>query len=305
MKAVVFGGSGFLGSHVADTLTGKGYNVIVFDKVKSSYLQSNQKMVIGDILDQNKVQNTIKGADCVYDFAGIADIDEAKHKPIETVKYNVLATMYMLEACRKYKVERFLYASSVYVYSELGSFYRSSKQSSELFIENYQKMYGLNFTILRYGSLYGRRANQFNFINKIIKQALLDGKIQREGDGEEIRDYINVLDAAKSSVEVLEKKEFVNSYVMVTGMQTIKVKEMLKMIREMLNNKIVIEYLKKTNEEHYEITPYTFRPRVAQKYVLQSYHDLGQGILDCIYEVYKQLDNNKTKLHVAPKSIKY
>ena len=73
--------------------------------------------------------------------------------------------------------------------------YRSSKQSCELPLENYQKEFNLNFTILRYGSLYGSRANDFNFIRNSIRQALLEGIIVRNGNGEEIRDYINIVDA--------------------------------------------------------------------------------------------------------------
>jgi UDP-glucose 4-epimerase len=308
MRIVVFGGSGFLGSHVADALTAKGHKVVIFDRVLSPFLQGGQEMVVGDILDQDKIRNTVAGADYVYHFAGIADIQEAQENPLAAVRFNVLGTTFILDACREFQVKRFLFASTVYVYSEHGSFYRSSKQSCELFTENYSKIYGVCYTILRYGSLYGKRSNSFNFINRIIRQALLEKRIQRKGDGEEIRDYINVLDAARVSVEVLEKKEYVNSYVMVTGIQTMRVKDVLGMIKEMLNDEIVLEYSTEKEEGHYEITPYSFKPRVAKKYVLNDYHDLGQGILDCIYDIYKQIskEKNSTDLEISvPKSAKY
>ena len=63
------------------------------------------------------------------------------------------------------------------------------------------------------------------------------------------------------------------------------------MIREMLDNKVAIEYLDKRMEGHYEITPYTFRPRVAKKYMPNTQLDLGQGILNTIYDVYKELND--------------
>lgn len=291
-KVVVLGGSGFLGSHVADILSEKGFDVTIFDKEKSKYLRESQKMIIGDITNREQVRNVIKGSTYVYNFAAVADIKEAQDNPIETVKVNVLGTIYILDACREFSIKRFVYGSTVYVYSEQGSFYRSSKQSSELFIENYNKIYGLNYTILRFGSLYGRRANDFNFIRNIIKQAFLEKKITRKGDGNEVRDYINVLDAARVSVEILDEN-YKNSHIMITGTQTMKVKELLSMIKEMLNNEIEIEFTDERIEEHYEITPYSFRPRVAKKYILNYYHDLGQGILDSIYDVYKQLSKNK------------
>lgn len=303
-KVVVFGGSGFLGSHVADVLSDKGYTVYIFDKYESPYLRSDQHMFTGDLLNFEEVDAAIKGADYVYNFAAVADIKEAQEKPVDTVKVNILGATYILESCVKHKVKRIIYGSTVYVYSKYGSFYRSSKQSTELFIENYNKIYGLNYTILRFGSLYGKRANHFNFINKIINQALLEGKIERKGDGNEIREYINVLDAARASVEVLDE-EYVDSQIILTGTERMKIKDLLHMVKEMFDNNIDVKYLNETFEEHYEITPYTFRPRVAKKYLLKDYHDLGQGILDCIYENYQELSqSDKNNLgNNTPKSI--
>jgi len=291
-KVVVFGGAGFLGSHVADALTKKGYDVIIFDIHESQFINEKQKMIVGDILNPEEVSEVVQDCQYVYHFAGLADINEAKVKPIETITSNVLGTANILEACRINNVNRFVFASTIYVYSELGSFYRSSKQACELITENYFDEYDLNYTILRYGSLYGRRANQFNFIRNAVTQALLDNKIDRKGDGEEVRDYIHVKDAAKASVEILTS-EFVNSHIMIKGLQTIKVNELLLMINEIMGNNIKINYSKKAHYEgHYQLTPYSFRPRVAEKYLLNTYYDLGQGLLDTIYDVYKELYKN-------------
>jgi len=295
VKAVVIGGSGFLGSHVADALSEKGYDVIIFDKIESRYINGSQKMVVGNILDEDQVNQVVKGSDYVYHFAAIADIKEASEKPVATAEVNVLSTVYILQACKEFNIKRFIYGSTVYVYSEHGSFYRSSKQSSELFIENYHEIYGLNYTILRFGSLYGRRANEFNFISNIINQALLEKKITRKGNGEEVRDYINVLDAARVSVEILAD-EYKNSHIMITGTQSMKVKALLYMIKEMFNNEIEIEFTDERMNGHYEITPYSFRPRVARKFILNYYHDLGQGILDTIYDVYKNLSSRESDI---------
>ena len=77
---------------------------------------------------------------------------------------------------------------------------------------------------------------------------------------------------------------------MIKGTQTIKVKELLMMINEIMGNQIQTNYTKEKHYEgHYQLTPYSFRPRVAKKYFLNTYHDLGQGLLDTIYDVYKDL----------------
>ena len=292
-KVVVFGGSGFLGSHVADALSEAGYEVVIYDIKQSPYLQKSQKMIVGDIMDEKKVTDAIQGCDIVYNFAGVADIDEASKKPLDTIRANILGNSFILEASKKAKIEKFVFSSSLYVYSKAGSFYRSAKQACELLIENYNEIYGLPYTILRYGSLYGPRADERNFIHKIIKQALADGKIIREGDGEEIREYIHVYDAAKSSVEILSD-EFRNQYVIITGNQQMKVKDLLLIIKEMLDNKIEVKYIQSSFTYHYEITPYTFAPKLAKRLINRSYVDLGQGILKCIQSTYKELSTLPT-----------
>jgi UDP-glucose 4-epimerase len=298
-RAVVFGGSGFLGSHVADELTIKGYEVVIFDRSPSSFLSANQTMIVGDILDREHVRKVVESVDVVYHFAAIADIYEAREKPVETAHFNIMGTMYILDACREFGIIRFVYSSTIYVYSDHGSFYRSSKQACELFIENYHKEYQLPFTILRYGSLYGPRANSFNFIRNTITAALTTRKIEREGDGNEVRDYINVIDAARSSVDILEE-EYANNYVMITGPQTMKVREILEMIKEMLNNEVEIEYKNGSFSGHYQITPYSFKPKVALKIIPKNYHDLGQGILECIYDIYGSLQKDGSTILLKP-----
>lgn len=287
MKIIVFGGSGFLGSHVADALSEKGHDVTIYDLKRSPWLKKRQHMVIGDILDNEKVARAVIDADVVYNFAGIADIDDAKTNPLEAIRQNVLGNSTILDACRLSGIKRFLFASSIYIYSNSGSFYRTSKQACELIIEDYQKVYGIDFTIMRYGSLYGMRANEKNWVYKIVKEAVTEGKIVREGDGEEIREYIHVHDAARISTDLADD-QYKNQYVIISGNQAIKIKDLLIMIKEMLNNKIEIEYLPAgDSDDHYEITPYSFNPKIARKVVSSYYLDLGQGLLDMLENFYK------------------
>ena len=245
-------------------------------------------MIVGDILDEKLINELVKNKFAIYHFAGIAGLEEANNDPVQTIKYNILGTTNLLDAAVKYSVSRFIFASSVYVYSEHGGFYRATKQSCELLIENYNKLKKLNYTILRFGSLYGRRANNFNWIHNIIVQALTEKKMDRKGNGEEIRDYVHVSDAAKSCVEALKDK-FNDKYLIISGAQKIKVKELLMMIAEIIKNDIEINYLDERMSGHYEVTPYSFKPRIANKMLLNTYTDLGEGILDTVYSVYKEL----------------
>jgi len=292
MKAIVFGGSGFIGSHVADELTKRNYDVTIFDSISSKYLQPKQQMVVGDILDYDLVTKSIKGQDVVYNFVANADIDTIN--PIETLMTNVMGNAYIINAACNSNVKRFIFASSIYVYSNKGAFYGSSKRCCEDVVKDYHDEYEIPFTIIRYGSLYGPRANYHNWIHKVIKQALTENKITRKGDGEELREYIYVKDAASLSVDIL-RPEFENQSVNITGNQQLKIKDLHVMIKEILNKDIKLEYLPTTDwGSHYEITPYIFKPQVAKKLTSNQYHDLGQGLLECMEEISKEVqDENK------------
>jgi len=290
--AVVFGGSGFLGSHVADALTDAGWRVRVCDVADSPFALPGQEMVRCDILDAAAVLAAVEGASCVYNFAGLADIDEARDKPVETVTLNVLGNTHVLDACRRAGVTRYLFASTIYVYSERGSFYRASKQACERIIEAYQERYGLAYTILRYGSLYGRRADSRNGIYRILRSALVEGLVTYSGTGDEQREYIHVSDAARLSVRVLAP-EWANQHVVLTGPYPCRVRDLMAMVREMLGNRPDIRFLNRPAGGHYTITPYAFHPRVGRKLVGESYTDLGQGLLDCLAELNEEIGEGR------------
>lgn len=288
-NVVVYGGSGFLGSHVADALSDAGCNVRIFDCQVSPYLRSDQSMCLGDLMDLDAVVKAAEGCQYIYNFAGLADIDEAKNKPIDTVSLNVLGNIHALEAARLVNARRFIYASTVYVYSNAGSFYRASKQSAERFIEVYNERYGLNYTILRYGSLYGRRADKRNGLYRIVRQALVNKKIIYEGSPNSLREYIHVQDAARLTAHIL-KPEYANRHIIITGQERMAVKDVIKMIVEMLPNiETKTEFLNSSLDGHYEMTPYSFNPKVGNKLVSNDYVDIGQGLLDCIAELYEDL----------------
>jgi UDP-glucose 4-epimerase len=284
-NAIVFGGSGFLGSHVADCLTDSGYQVTIFDKNSSPYLRENQTMILGDILNQDLVNHSIMGKEVVYNFIALADINEALKKPIDTVNINILGNLFILEACRLHKIKRFIYASTIYVFSKDGGFYKCSKQASENYIEEYNKRFGLDYTILRYGSLYGPRSDMSNGLHRIVRHALENDKIYYEGNPETFREYIHVEDAARASVKALEN-EFKNESVVLTGQEPMKVLDLLKMLAEILGkDPSSVEFIESEQVGHYIRTPYSYQPKPGRKYIPPFHMDLGQGLLQLIDEV--------------------
>jgi len=284
MRVCVIGVSGFFGSHVADQLSHAGHDVLIYDRELSPWLKPGQTMRIGDLLAFDILQDAIAGCDAVYNFAALADLNDALDKPIETVKINVLGNVNVLEACRQQSVKRIVYASTVYVYSREGGFYRCSKQAAESYVDEYQRVYGLDYTILRYGSLYGPRADASNGLYRIVRNALQLGVVRYEGSCDSMREYIHVEDAARASVIALNA-DFCNQSVVLTGMQPMLVQDLLKMIAEILGITREVEFVDGEQPGHYTRTPYAYQPKLGRKYMPPLHVDLGQGLLQLIDEI--------------------
>ena len=292
-KIIVFGGSGFLGSHVADKLSHSGYNVSIFDKVESNFILNNQKMIKGNIINSEEVNNAMQGIDYVYNFAGLADIEESKKDPLGTVEQNILGNSIILNSCINNDIKRYIFGSTVYVYSNLGSFYRISKQACENYIEHYQQVYNLNYTILRFGSLYGPRSDIRNGIYRFIYQALKNKKIEWNGSKNALREFIHVEDAADCAVKILDSK-YINQHLILTGHQSLTINNLFLMIQEILSKEnITFNFLESSNNEHYKTTPYIFSPKFGKKLNPDNYIDLGQGLTQMAEEIYKQINYEK------------
>ena len=292
-KVLVIGGSGFLGSHVAAVLSDRGFQVIIIDKKKSIWIKKNQKFVAGDITKPNKFFNFLQKANYVFNFAAISDIEISNLNPIETINVNVLGVVKLIKLCKKAKIKKYIHASSVYVSGNHGGFYKSSKLSAELYIKEFEKLRGFNYSILRFGTLYGPRSDNSNGLHSIIKNSLLKKKIIYSGSPEAMRDYIHVIDAARLSCNVL-KKEFDKKTLVLSGSQSFKIEDILKMISEISGIK-KIQFVKKNKikrHTHYLKTPYSINVPGSNdftlKYTDNLYVDIGQGLRNLIEEIKKK-----------------
>jgi len=288
-KIVVFGGCGFIGSYLVESLLDSGYVVTSADINPSKYI-NNKFFRNCDILDYESVYEIVKDASIVYNFAGFANLDDAIVNPTKAIELNVMGNLNILEACKENQIERFIYASSAYAMSDKGSFYGISKLTSEKLIEEYYKKFGLKYTIVRYGSVYGDRDYHNNYIYNLVKEAMKNKKINHSGDGEEVREYIHVADVAKLSKQIIESDEFINEHIILTGVERMHRKELFYMINEILGDSIEINLNNDGYHNHYKTTPYSFTPTRSRKLVANPYIDLGQGILDCINDIENNYD---------------
>lgn len=287
MRALVTGSSGFLGSHIVDHLKLAGFEVVAFD-LKEPH-REDLEFVIGDVRDKEAVMKAVKGCDYIFHNAAIANIDDSYKAPFETIGVNVIGTLTLLEAARIEGLKRFVLASSVYVSSDMGSLYRVSKITSELLCETYEKDFGVPYTLIRYGSLYGRRSNTWNMVFDICTKLLEKGEYTYNGTGEEIREFINVEDAARETIRVATDEQFRNKVVLIAGHQRMKMRDFFSMVAEMFPQEVKIHYAGSLSKLHYNVTPYRFKRDLPIRINMSTFVDIGEGITACIEEAEKEL----------------
>ena len=234
--------------------------------------------------DTEKLEKVCEGIDYIYHLGAIADIDVCINKPYDTFQVNVLGTINLLEAARKNSVKRVLFSSSIYVHSRSGSFYKISKHACEQLLEEYSDLYGLDYTVLRFGTLYGQRSDKHNSVYRYLKSALENREMIFRGTGEESREYVHVKDSARICVKALED-EFSGENLIITGHHRMKVLDLLKMIQEILGNDVKITHNSDNIESHYMQTPFSYHPKIGKKIVSSTYCDLGQSLIEILEEI--------------------
>jgi len=279
VKVLVTGGSGFLGSHICDELIRRGHDVVVVDQVEP--VGCDRKFVRADVRDLGAMNAAMQECTAVYHCAAIADLDASRNSPRLAVDINVMGTLNVLEAAAQSGVSRVLHASSVYVFSKGGSIYRTTKQASENLVQDLSAQWGINATILRFGSLYGPRADLHNAIQRLVNQAVRERRIDFWGNGTEIREYVHITDAASLAVDALDDR-FIGQSLHITGRERISTGDVMEMIKEMLGGDLEITMRDEPFEGRYRLTPYSFEANTGRRLTSETYVDLGLGLLEAI-----------------------
>jgi len=177
MRILVTGGGGFLGSHIVEELVLRDHSVVSADLYPSVSECQNCEYLELDICDYEAVSDAVRGCDAIYNCAGVADLEIARQNPRKAIEVNVLGTLNVIEAAHEQNVSRLLQASSVYVFSRHGSVYRTTKQAGENLIQDLCGSWNIEATILRFGSLYGPRADAGNAIRRLVAQAVNENRM--------------------------------------------------------------------------------------------------------------------------------
>ena len=249
-KIAIIGGSGFLGRNLCENLS-KKFSILNIDLKKLKGVKNVRNIKI-DIKDEKKLSTALKKCHFVFHFAGISDLNKALDSPKKTAENNIIGTINVLNACIKNKVKKIIFSSSIYSFTEEGGFYKSSKLAAEFFIYEYYKKYGLNYTILRFGSIYGKYSNNDNKLFSIMNEAINKKKIIFEGLKNSVRKYIYVTDVAALSAKAIDSK-YNQKILLIEGSKSTEIKKLLFKIGKItkiskikiINKKLIGHYLKK------------------------------------------------------------
>ncbi len=215
-KTVVTGGSGFIGSHVVDALIDNGHSVTVVDHRTKPHRTGLQYEDV-DLLDLSSVLVALRGAEHIFHLAAVSNVNYAHKYPVFTASLNVLGTANVLEAARITGAKRVHLASTVWVYNGApgkdlveettpfymdgaGHIYTSTKMAAEMLCHNYRELYGVPFTIWRYGIPYGPRMREELLIPIFLKKALSGEPLTVAGQGAQFRRFVYVRDLADAHI---------------------------------------------------------------------------------------------------------
>lgn len=229
MKILVTGGAGFIGSNIVDAYIKAGHEVAIVDDLSSGKQKNINDRAVFFKLDigDNKINDILKefGPEIINHLAAQIDVRRSVEDPVFNAKVNDIGTLNLLQAAIKNKVSKVIFSSTGgALYGEIEeqagadelhkqdpiSPYAISKRTAEMYLYFYHATYGLKYTILRYGNVYGPRQDPHGEAGVI---AILIGKLLKGevptifGNGEQLRDYVYVSDIAEINTLVLDKGE--------------------------------------------------------------------------------------------------
>jgi UDP-glucose 4-epimerase len=255
MKVLVTGGAGFIGSHVVDKLIAAGHDPRILDLIPSAY-HADVETVLGDLGDRKVVQRALEGVDAVLHLAAVADVDQVAKNPTLTDEVNTRGTQVLLEGAREAGVNRFVYASTIWVYGDAAGpeavdedtplglpkhFYTATKIAGEMYTSSYGELYDLEWTILRFGIPYGPRARPTAVVPAFTAKALAGLPLTIAGDGTQSRRFVYVEDLAEGVVASLVP-EAANRVYNLVGRENTSVRAIARAVRDVVGD-VPIEHI--------------------------------------------------------------
>lgn len=220
---LVTGGAGFIGSHIAEALVGRGDRVRVLDNLSTGFLKNldpireSVEFLEGDLLDADTVARAVAGVDCVFHQAALASVPRSLENPLATHAACVTGTVTLLDAARRAGVRRVVYAGSSSAYGDQAfaskretdlpapiSPYGAAKLAAEYYCRAFASSFRIETVTLRYFNVFGPRQDPdspYSAVIPLFITAILAGKSPViYGDGQQSRDFTFVANVAAANL---------------------------------------------------------------------------------------------------------
>ena len=264
-KAVISGGAGFIGSHLADSLLKRGWEVLAIDRAPRetapniAHLAGDKRFsyAVNDLKDKRSLEKLTEGSDMIFHLAANSDIRKGEKDPSIDMSDTFMTTVSMLEAARANGVKRFFFSSTSAVYGDLAgvklkedtggltpiSYYGACKLASEALISSYSYMNGIDSLVFRFPNVVGPRLTHgviFDFLKKLSADPK---RLEILGDGRQSKQYVHVTDLAEAIADFSSATEGGYELYNISTESFTTVKEIADMVCERLGlTGVVYEY---------------------------------------------------------------
>ena len=254
MRVLVTGGAGFIGSHVVDKLRDHGHEPVIYDLRRSPWPEhADVETVIGQVTDAVALAAALESCDAVAHLAAVADVNDVHAEPHDAEQVNARGTAAVLEGARLAGVSRVVYASTIWVYSDTeettvsettllpppAHLYTATKLAGELYCKSYQELYGINYTILRFGIPYGPRAREAAVIPAFVNKAFAGEPLTLSGDGMQSRRFVYVEDLAEGVVAGLGDLAE-NRVYNLSSDEDVTIRQIAELVQEIVGNTEIV-----------------------------------------------------------------
>jgi UDP-glucose 4-epimerase len=266
MKALVTGGAGFIGSHIASRLIADGHQVRVLDNFSTgsrsnlSLFDGEFELIEGDMQSYERAHNAVQGCEVVFHQAALPSVPRSIQDPLTSNAANVVGTLNILLASRDSGVRRVVFASSSSIYGADRTLpkqedrapvpispYAVAKLASEGYCRSFSEVYGLETVALRYFNVFGPRQDPLSQYAAVIPRfitALLEGKAPVVfGDGEQSRDFTYIDNVIDANLRAADAEGVSGQTFNVACGERISLNRLLDEIRAIVGSEVEASYL--------------------------------------------------------------
>ncbi|MEP7145556.1 MAG: NAD-dependent epimerase/dehydratase family protein [bacterium] len=305
-KCIIYGGGGFIGSHLCEELLKNNYEVTVFDKISFSKknisnFTDDVKIIEGDFNNEVDIRNSLNDSDYVFHLVSSTLPAASNENPIYDVETNLISSLMLFRECVDRKIKKIIFLSSggtVYGipknipikenhFSNPICSYGIIKKAIEEYLFLFERIYGLDYLVFRLSNPYGERQNPYasqGVIPVFINKAIHEEKIIIWGDGSVIRDYIYIKDAVKVIAGSIKKETSSKVFNLSSG-KGYSLNDIIELINLISDRKTRVEY----TESRYSDVPVNILDNELVKKTFG--YEPQTNIEDGIKKVFRYLQN--------------